>query len=217
MFSVVCLWRFEDNFLGISFIYMAQDQTQILRFGGECLHLPKPFDGLLLFLFIYLFIWEKVSDSVELCSRGWSQILDSPDPPSTGITEVCQHTWIRVKFYCSFFVCLEENEPRCFCFIVVHFYIWSSLWHPWPVKFVSPTQLQSTTLLGFSPGQFCPKLTSTLLGLYSSQHKEPLPTWHTQAHYNCILAYKGVLWHLFKVLKALWILHVMLLSHLQHL
>lgn len=116
-------------------------------------------------------------------------------------------------YWTFFFVCLEENEPRCFCFcfVVVHFYIWSSLWHSWPVKFVSPTQLQSTTLLGFSPGQFCSKLTSTLLGLYSFQHKEPPPTWHIQAHYNCMLAYKGVLWHLFKALKGLWILHVMLL------
>lgn len=198
--------------------YMAQDQTQILRFGGECLHLPKPFDGLLLFLFIYLF--ERRSQiALSYVAEDDLKFLILLTLQVLGITDVCQHTWIRVKFYCSFFVCLEENEPRClcFCFIVVHFYIWSSLWHPWPVKFVSPTQLQSTTLLDFSPGQFRPKLTSTLLGLYSSQHKEPPPTWHTQAHYNCILAYKGVLWHLFKVLKALWILHVMLLSHLQHL
>lgn len=105
-------WKF------LSF-YMAQDQAQILRFGSALTCPSRLMDCYYLFLFICLFIWEKVSDSLELCSRGWSQILDSPDPPSTEITDVCQHTWIRVKFPEPFFVCLEENEPRCFCFCFV--------------------------------------------------------------------------------------------------
>lgn len=166
-----------------------------------------------LFLFICLLIWEKVSDSLELCSRGWSQILDSPDPPGTGITDVCQHTWIRVKFTEPFFVCLEENEPRCFCFCFVvcsFLYLKFSL-TSLACEICKPHTTAVNHFIGFLSWSVLSQLTSTLLGLYSSQHKEPPPTWHTQAHYNCMLAYKGVLWHLFTALKGLWILHVMLL------
>lgn len=111
-----------------------------------------------LFLFICLLIWEKVSDSLELCSRGWSQILDSPDPPGTGITDVCQHTWIRVKFTEPFFVCLEENEPRCFCFCFVvcsFLYLKFSL-TSLACEICKPHTTAVNHFIGFSPGQFCP-------------------------------------------------------------
>lgn len=116
------------------------------------------------------------------------------------------------KIYWTFFCLFRRKWAKVFLFLFCccsFLYLKFSL-ASLACEICKPHTTAINHFIGFL-SKFCSKLTSTLLGLYSSQHKEPPPTWHIQAHYNCMLAYKGVLWHLFKALKGLWILHVMLL------